>query len=366
MSGHMRHGWAKAAVYASALVAPLVLSGCQSTAQSGAQSNPAGGAPSTAAASGGASPSGGSSAGAPAAGSSGAGSGTTTSAAAPALNATGGTRLTVDEGTSKVLMDGKEVDFGTSVHYLAWSPDGKKAAFIDGSGNLDVANADGSGEVTVAKNPGGQIWSHPTWQVTGTNPEGMAPRDFIFFGSSANGGTLEVVSGTAHGATPQVLPVTNAGAGENVTPNPATGNYWPNGGGAVGSAVYEHDGSGVTQVYIRDDYLRQQGRKLFDNASQPAYFDTSVPGASAPGQAGVVFVRVVNGHKHVFLSVEGDQDTWKQVDLTPTATSDCTAPAVSPDGKTVAFDTPSGVETVSASGGTPTRITDVSGFPSFR
>ncbi|WP_248782576.1 hypothetical protein [Kitasatospora setae] len=37
-------------------------------------------------------------------------------------------------------MDGGTVDFGTVVRDLAWSPDGKHAAFVDGAGNLQTAD----------------------------------------------------------------------------------------------------------------------------------------------------------------------------------------------------------------------------------
>lgn len=361
MSGRVLHGWTKAAVYATALAAPLVLSGCASSAQTGAAAN--GGA--TAAATSQATVS---------AGGGGAGAGaapspatTTTTSAAPPLNATGGTKLTVSDGSSKILMDGRAVDFGTAVHDPAWTPDGKKVAFIDGQGNLEVANADGSGRVQAAKNPGGETWSHPTWQDNGPLPIGggstVPGRDFIFFGSSKNGGTLEVVSGTALDGIPTALEL-GAGGGEGVVQNPTGGNRWINVGGPAGAAVYEHDDAGTTEIYYRDDYLRQQGGKYLDNASEPAFFDTAVLGGDGSGLQGTVFVRTVkSGHKHIFLS---PQQGAPVVDLTPNASYDCTEPAVSADGKTVAFSTPSGVETVGTGGGTPKKITDTPGFPAFR
>ena len=80
-------------------------------------------------------------------------------------NGTAHNGLTISDGTRYVVMNGTRVDFGTAVRDLSWSPDGSKAAFIDGDGDLVVSNPDGSGRVVVAKNPGGQNWSHPTWQV---------------------------------------------------------------------------------------------------------------------------------------------------------------------------------------------------------
>ncbi|WP_051776317.1 hypothetical protein [Kitasatospora phosalacinea] len=76
-----------------------------------------------------------------------------------ALNLTEGTGLTISNGTRYVVMDGRVVDFGTVVRDLAWSPDGKRAAFVDGNGNLETSDPDGSHKTVVAKAPSGTTWS---------------------------------------------------------------------------------------------------------------------------------------------------------------------------------------------------------------
>ncbi|GAA2042353.1 hypothetical protein GCM10009839_51360 [Catenulispora yoronensis] len=275
--------------------------------------------------------------------------------------------MVVADGSAKVLMNGKAVDFGTEVHDPAFSPDGKHVAFIDGGGNLVVANADGSGRTEVAKNPGGQRWSHPTWQATPADQYRPA-RDNLFFASTAGGTTLWQVVATAHDGKPQQLGLGSfSGEGEN--PPPMTGNQWPAGAGRFGAAVYEHDNGSSSDLFIRDDYLRQQGGLSIKDAAQPAY--TLVGGSSSDDpKPEVVFVRTVRGHQHVFVSsletaTGGQASTPK--DLTPNATADCTMPAVSADGKTVAYSTPAGVFTVSADGsGTAKQITNTPGFPAFR
>ena len=108
-------------------------------------------------------------------------------AASAAPTASHGT-LTVSNGTKYVLIGSHKVNFGVPVRDLAWSPDGRKAAFVDGSGNLDIANPDGSGRVVVAKNPGNQNWSHPTWQVTAKDTQNNIPaKDNLIFAARANG-----------------------------------------------------------------------------------------------------------------------------------------------------------------------------------
>jgi dipeptidyl aminopeptidase/acylaminoacyl peptidase len=338
-----RKSLARAAVCATALALPLAVSGCASNAPSGAAAPPAAvtTAPTTPDAP------------------------VTPTSVTPTPNGTAGTKLTISDGTSKVLMDGTSVDFGTEVHDLAWSPDGKLAAFIDGSGSLSVANPDGSNRVEVAKNPGGQTWSHPTWQVTPEDPTEGAARDNIFFASTANGvSTLMGVEATAQDGTPKTLSL-NAGSGANVPQIPQAGNSWPSAAGKFGSSVYEYDKGSVATVYVRDDYLRQQGEKLIDDAAEPAYF---VDDSSSK----VVFVRASSGHKHIFAQTTVQTSTsgaanGKPFDLTPSASADLSAPVFSPDGKTVAFATPDQIDVVDiASPGKVTVVSNATGVPAYR
>ncbi|MFD9129423.1 hypothetical protein [Kitasatospora sp. NPDC059571] len=267
------------------------------------------------------------------------------------LNGTANSRLTISTGTNKVVMNGTVVDFGTVVRDLSWSPDGRKAAFIDGSGNLVVSNPDGTGKVTVARNPGGQTWSHPAWQVTGEDKVNhVEPHNNIFFAVAQGGETrLKGVSATAVNGVPEVL---GLGTEPDVPPLPQTGNAWPNTGGDHGSAVYANASTG--SVYIRDDYLRQQGGKIAEG-SQPAL---------APNAEEVVFVRSVAGHDHIFTErLDGSQAK----DLTPKATTDYTEPVWSPDGRTLAVRTPEGIATLPADGSkAPVLVSTYAGLPAYR
>ncbi|MFJ5230452.1 hypothetical protein ACIQBJ_11230 [Kitasatospora sp. NPDC088391] len=278
--------------------------------------------------------------------------------AAPAAAATGApnpakaTGLTVSSGTRYVLMDGRSVDFGTVVRDLTWSPDGKHAAFIDGNGNLQTSDPDGGHKTLIAKAPTGTTWSHPTWQVYLPNAAEpyLKPKNNLLF-TADDHGTLRLLGVPAQaGATPAALSL-NTFSGDDLPPLPKTGNQWPNAAGKYGSAVYANQADG--QVYLRDDYLRQQGMAVA-KGSQPDLSD----------EGDLVFVRSVDGHDHLFVKPDGFGGTER--DLTPDTTADCTEPAFSPDGKTVAFRTPDGVWTVPAKGGKPVRATDTVGLPAYR
>jgi Tol biopolymer transport system component len=266
-----------------------------------------------------------------------------------------GNGLTISDGTDDVVVNGVRVDFGTVVRDLSWSPDGSKAAFIDGSGDLVVAHPDGSGRVVVARNPGNQVWSHPAWQVTANDSQYEVPaKDNLFFAASVNGvSRLESVPATAVDGSPQVLQL-NQAAGDNVSPLPQTGNAWPSTGGAHGTAVYANAGTG--EVYIRDDYLRQQGMAR-TAGSEPAL---------SPDEQEFVFVRSVDGHDHLF-ELDQDSPNGSARDLTPGATTDYTEPAWSPDGRTIAARTPAGIVTLPADGSAaPVLVSTDTGLPAYR
>lgn len=272
-------------------------------------------------------------------------------AASAAGSASHGT-LTISNGTKYVLIGGHRVNFGVPVRDLAWSPDGTKTAFVDGSGNLDIAKADGSGRVVVAKNPGNQTWSHPTWQVTAKDTQnGIPAKDNLIFAARDKGvSRLKYISAKAVHGTPRTLSL-NGDPGDG--PIPQTGNVWPNAGGHYGTSVYGNADTGA--VYIRDDYLRQQGGKL-TQGSEPAL---------SPNEEEVVFVRSVAGHDHVV--VEDFMHGNHIKDLTPHATTDYTEPAWSPDGKTLAVRTPSGTVTLPANGtGHPAEVTSTVGLAAYR
>ncbi|MEZ0067905.1 hypothetical protein ABIA32_003921 [Streptacidiphilus sp. MAP12-20] len=277
------------------------------------------------------------------------------SAAAPAfLHVPASNGLTISNGSPWVLENGTWVNFRTDVRDLAWNRSGTKAAFVDSQGNLDVANPNGSGRVVVGKNPGGQTWSHPTWQIAKAYGVGIPAKDDLIFVASKGGTTrLETVPATAHNATPTQLPL-NGYFGEPGAPLPTTGNNWPSGNGDYGTIVYDNPHTG--EVYIRDDYLRQMGGAVV-KGSEPAL---------SPSGDEIVFVRSVGGHDHIF---EFNYASPKPViqDLTPHATTNYTEPVFSANGASIAFRTPTGIDVMPDHGrGAPVKVSSFVGLPAYR
>ncbi|MFJ9774539.1 TolB family protein [Kitasatospora sp. NPDC101157] len=269
--------------------------------------------------------------------------------------------LTISTGTRKVAMNGTLVDFGSVVRDLAWSPDGKKAVYVGGSGDLMTANPDGTGGTTLAKHPDGEEWSHPTWQHAEKGPSGGAVPDeterydnIVFTAKKA--GVLRLVKVPAKGGSVEDVSPSNSEGGDNANlpQPPQTGNTWANAGGRHAEIAYAN--TPTNEVYIYDDYIRPATQDI-GKGSQPAL---------SPDGGKIVFVRAVNGHDHLFArSTEYDQKAEK--DLTPSATTDFTEPAWSPDGRTVAARTPEGIDTVPADGSAaPTQVSTLSGLPVYR
>ncbi|MFD7733106.1 hypothetical protein ACFV6F_22280 [Kitasatospora phosalacinea] len=358
MSAHARLRRSSAIALVSAVTAgsAFLLTACDPSADGGSAARPAASAtPSRTAGSAAATPS------APAAATATPSAAATTAAATPsaapaqpsaqpvaaALNLTKGTGLTISNGTRYVVMDGKVVDFGTVVRDLAWSPDGKRAAFVDGNGNLETSDPDGSHRTVVAKAPSGTTWSHPTWQVFGADEPHGAGAYLLFTADDKKNLRLMSVEAKA-GAGPEALQVGDS-EGAQI---PETGNQWPYSNGLSGMTVYANKDDG--QVYFHDVVSRTNGGAVAEG-SQPALAD----------EGALVFVRSAKGHSHIFAS-PADENADQQIDLTPDATVDYTEPAISHDGRTVAFRGPDGIYTVPFTGGKPEKVTDTVGLPAYR
>ena len=213
------------------------------------------------------------------------------------VNGTKGNALTISTGYQYVVMNGTTVDFGSVVRDLAWSPSGRGPPSSTARVTWTSPTPTGAAAGPSSPDPGNQAWSHPTWQVTGADQEGIAPRTTSSSPPRSNGITrLEEASATANHGTPDRLTLDH-GAGQNVRPEPRTGNTWPNGGrtAATGPTVYENTATG--EVYIRDDYLRQRAAH-WRSGSEPAL---------SPNGEDVVFVRSVGGHDHIFEEVASRQ-----------------------------------------------------------
>jgi len=280
---------------------------------------------------------------------------------ASTVNGTAGNGLTISNGSPNVVMNGTVVNFHIDVRDLAWNPAGTQAAYIDSYGDLEIANANGTGRDIIAIHPAGTAFSHPTWQVAKADAPVPAKDNLIFVATSKGVTRLETALATVHFGKPALLTL-GGEVGEGIAPNPLTANNWPNSGGSVGSIVYDNTHTG--EVYVRDDNLRQMGGVL-TNGSEPALAPTNTWGVDE-----TVFVRSVAGHDHIFegqYETAGNRDNFVVRDLTPQATVNYTAPTFSANGQTVAFSGVDGTYTVPVNGThTPVRTSSYTGLAAYR
>ncbi len=266
---------------------------------------------------------------------------------APAASAAQGAELTISNGSPWVYMNGKSVNFHTDVRDLAWNPAGTKAVFVDSNGNLETANADGSGRVVAVKAPAGVAFSHPTWETSPSTVVGDYPgNNLIFTAAVKSFSELEWVPATGVNAKPYVL-------------NGLNGSNWANAGANLtniaqrkGSFVFDNTRTG--DVYIADAYLRMQTTGLGRGSEA----------ALSPNGDEVVFVRSVSGHDHL---IEENVTNHAVTDLTPHATTNYTEPTFSSNGATIAFRAPNGTYTMSATGNhAATKVTGSVGLIAYR
>jgi len=86
--------------------------------------------------------------------------------------------LLLSNGTSTVVVGGRAFTFPTTVTDAAFSPDGSRIAFVNADGNIATARVDGSGMRVLTKPAAGTVRSRPTWagsQVVFAEKSGSKP-----------------------------------------------------------------------------------------------------------------------------------------------------------------------------------------------
>ncbi|NUR74483.1 MAG: hypothetical protein HOU81_27050 [Hamadaea sp.] len=69
----------------------------------------------------------------------------------------------ISDGTAVVRIGDRKVTFPTTVKDAAWSPDGSRIAYVDGDGNISTSRPDGSARAVLTSAKAGTTRSEPTW-----------------------------------------------------------------------------------------------------------------------------------------------------------------------------------------------------------
>ncbi|WP_194919001.1 cell wall-binding repeat-containing protein [Catenulispora rubra] len=274
-----------------------------------------------------------------------------------------GSPLSISDGSGNITFSTHTVHIGGSVTDAAWSPDGGHVAYIDGNGQLAVANAAG-GDVRELTHSSATR-SHPTWEDGGSEiifAEGPAAASKLM-SVDANGLTMG-------SPTVETLVAETAGdKGSDTSPdatfrpwNPYDPNTLP-----LSRLVFQENG----QVMILDRNSRgPQAVKLVDGT------DPSV----APDGHAAAFVDPGGQIDTVALPVPFDSHGNPApviTHVTNLAVPGFSHLTWSPDSKTIAAEgmilhmgptppEPKDVVTVPAAGGTPTEVRSTPGIPSYQ
>ncbi|MDI1459762.1 hypothetical protein QEZ54_02155 [Catellatospora sp. KI3] len=267
--------------------------------------------------------------------------------AAPAAPAVKEGSLLVSDGSETVRIDGRPVEFPTAVTEAAWSPDGSRVAFVDGDGDVATARPDGTGLKKLTTARAGVKRSRPAWKEGGveiafTETSGGKDRLVSVFG---NGG----LQYDQQREQPTSLSPDAAETGNSaLTASP--------GGDHAIDLAYQHRGAKGGEVWVVDLYQREPfGMKLADG-TEPAI---------SPDGLHVAFV-AANGE----VSVIEVKDKAKPAQITFGAAKPSHL-TWTPDGRNVAYQTPSGVESVAAQvpkgakENPATELSPITGVPTF-
>jgi len=265
---------------------------------------------------------------------------TTAATPAPPAPAYDATVPTVSDGSATVLIDHRAVTFPSTVTDAAWSPNGTRLAYVDGTGNIAVANPDGTHVQELTKGSGikrarvawdgGQIAFAELKNGAWTLREVALPYD-DFGGADAHNETDWAWAGD-----PSDAQKFSAASSPSVMAQ-----------GAPASRVYggleyaaQQDNGAQHKVYVFDRNLRGNTGNLTFDGTDPAL---------SPDGSQVVFVGK-NGQ------LEVAQTDYPEHVAKPAAPRQITFgadhpshPAWSADGSRIAFETSHDVESVASS-----------------
>ena len=284
----------------------------------------------------------------------GAGASAPSSAASPAgPQYAAGTPL-ISDGTATVTIGGAPVTFPTAVSEAAWSQDGNRIAFIDGSGDVATARPDGGDVVVLAKPAQGSKLSSPAWQggtvlyteLTSAGTHFVRQAHVVGQADHTESDLYTLVD-TKTGATPKDIADTS---------NPS-GMIQRGVGSTSTTIAFQAAGTKEPEIWVH----------VSDSNSRGGVDPAEEVGLGSWPALGP-------GNEMAFVGNGGGIEvlTWKgKPNVAPVKIADGGAGANhlawTPDGKTVAYSTPSGIMEANAGqpGAAPTQLSAKPGVVSF-
>ncbi|MEV6966966.1 cell wall-binding repeat-containing protein [Hamadaea sp. NPDC051192] len=254
----------------------------------------------------------------------------------------------ISDGTAVVRIGDRKVTFPTTVKDAAWSPDGSRIAFVDGDGNISTSRPDGSSRVAVTKAKAGATRSEPTW---------FGYR-ILFTETDAKGvSRLMQVGSNGSVVTTRKETVTEAYLGPDL---PETGAAEANAVigtefvAGVGEVAYTATTSKGSDVWVIDVNQREPYGTKIAAGKDPAL---------SPDGKQVAYVA-----KDGQVAVAAVEFSQKKTSKPHTITTGAQSPSHlvwSADGKRVAYSTSTGIESVAAAGGDKQEVSATPGVAAY-
>lgn len=234
----------------------------------------------------------------------------------------------ISNGTTSVHIGDNAITFPTAVTDAVWSPDGSRIAFVDGDGNISTARPDGSSWTVLTKPVSGVVRSRPAWRSGWIEfAEKNAKGASVLKMVTSNGGGYHGWSELENGELPGFV-----GAD-----GPEENNSAPSGGVTAsqseltGDFTFQHQGKSGPEVWVVDGNQREPSAAKIATGTEPALSPDGKRVAYV-GTDGQIRVSTLNGKP-----VQVTFDAAKPSHLVWT-----------PDGTQVAYSTPTEIWSVPA------------------